>query len=342
MVTKVDTMIQTSFLPGTFVLSRFWRSGFVAGALLAAAASILSVLAPVAAHAADIQTLSKTVKVDGLDIFYREAGPKDAPVVLLLHGFPSSSHMYRNLIPNLATQYRVIAPDYPGFGYSSAPTLDQFAYTFGAVADIVDHFTQAVGAKNYVLFVQDYGGPVGFRLAVKHPERLRGLIVQNAVVNVEGWNPDVVKQLSPFWTKRNAETEKPIRDILTPDATKFQYTHGTTRPEELSPDAWTVDQAGLDRPGNVDIQLQYFQDYQTNVALYPAWGEFLKSAQPPLLLVWGKNDPYFTLQGVDYFKELVPAAEVHLYDAGHFALETYGDEIAAASLEFLSRLPKGN
>ncbi|WP_082525733.1 alpha/beta hydrolase [Mesorhizobium sp. Root102] len=331
-------MFQTSSLPGSSALSRSWRSGLI-GALLAAVASIPSVFA---GQAANVETLSKTVKVDGLDIFYREAGPKDAPVVLLLHGFPSSSHMYRNLIPRLAAHYRVIAPDYPGFGYSSAPTLDHFAYTFGAVTDIVDHFTQTVGAKNYVLFMQDYGGPVGFRLAVKHPERLRGLIIQNAVANVEGWNPDVVKQLSPFWVKRNAETEKPIRDILTPDATKFEYTHGTTQPDKLSPDAWTVDQAGLDRPGNVDIQLQYFHDYQTNVALYPAWGAFLKSAQPPLLIVWGRNDPYFTLKGVDYLKELVPGAEVHLYDAGHFALETYGDEIAATSLEFLSRLPKIN
>ena len=190
-------MFQTSSLPGGSALSRSWRGGLT-GALIAAVASIPSVFA---AQAANVDTLSKTVKVDGLDIFYREAGPKDAPVVLLLHGFPSSSHMYRNLIPRLATHYRVIAPDYPGFGYSSAPTLDHFAYTFGAVTDIVDHFTQAVGAKNYVLFMQDYGGPVGFRLAVKHPERLRGLIIQNAVANVEGWNPDVVKQLSPFWVK---------------------------------------------------------------------------------------------------------------------------------------------
>lgn len=307
------------------------------------AAAILAGVAALPAAAAEGQTLSRTVTVDGLDIFYREAGPKDGPVVLLLHGFPSSSHMFRDLIPKLATQYRVIAPDYPGFGYSAAPALGgAFPYTFAALADLIGDFTQAVGAKDYVLFVQDYGGPVGFRLALAHPERLRGLIVQNAVANVDGWNKDVVAQLAPFWQARTTETEKPIRNLLTPEMTKFQYTYGASRPELLSPDAWTVDQAGLDRPGNVDIQLQYFHDYQTNVAAYPAWGEFLKATQPPTLIVWGKNDPYFTMQGVDYLKTLVPGAEVHLYDAGHFALETYGDEIADVTLDFLARLKKTN
>jgi pimeloyl-ACP methyl ester carboxylesterase len=307
---------------------------------LAAAAVLLAGLAaPATATAA---TLSRTVTVDGLQIFYREAGPADAPVVLLLHGFPSSSHMYRDLIPKLAAKYRVIAPDYPGFGYSSAPPLSSFPYTFAAVAELIDHFTTTVGATDYVLFLQDYGGPVGFRLASAHPERVRGLIVQNAVANVEGWNPAVMAQLRPYWEHRDAATEQPFRALLTPEATKFEYTEGTTRPERLSPDAWTVDQAGLDRPGNVDIQLQYFHDYQSNVAAYPAWGEYLQQAQPPLLVVWGRNDPYFTLAGVDHLKALVPGADVHLYDAGHFALETYGDEIAAAALAFLARLPQAD
>ncbi|HQS08846.1 MAG: hypothetical protein B7Y12_14130 [Rhizobiales bacterium 24-66-13] len=324
-------------------LARFWRGGLLASTLLNAMSILPAAAAPTAARAeAGQPVLSNTVTIDGLEIFYRESGPKDAPVLLLLHGFPSSSHMYRDLIPTLSAKYRVIAPDYPGFGYSAAPALGTgvFPYTFAAVADLIDKFTVAVGAQSYVLFVQDYGGPVGIRLAVKHPDRLRGLIIQNAVANAEGWNPDVVAQLAPFWKSRSAETEKPIRDLLTPDGVKFEYTHGTTRPERLSPDAWTSDQAGLDRPGNVDIQLQYFTDYQNNVASYPAWGAFLKAAQPPVLIVWGKNDPYFTMKGVEYFKSILPKAEVHLYDAGHFALETYGEEIAATTLDFLGRLPK--
>lgn len=303
---------------------------------LAAAALLVAGLAAPATAA----TLSRTAMVDGIEIFYREAGPADAPVVLLLHGFPSSSHMYRDLIPKLAEKYRVIAPDYPGFGYSAAPPLGTFPYSFAALAELIDHFTTTVGAKDYVLFMQDYGGPVGFRLAAAHPERVRGLIVQNAVANVEGWNPAVMAQLEPYWQHRDAATEQPFRAMLTPETTRFQYTQGATRPERLSPDAWTVDQAGLDRPGNADIQLQYFHDYQSNVAAYPAWGDYLERAQPPLLIVWGKNDPFFTLAGVDHLKALVPGAEVHLYDAGHFALETDGEEIAAATLAFLARLPQ--
>lgn len=316
------------------------KAAVVAAAAIVGSALALSGMSAVAAD--DTAVKSKTVKIGALDVFYREAGPQNAPVVLLLHGFPSSSHMYRNLMPKLAASYHVIAPDYPGFGYSSAPSLKEFPYTFAAVADLMDEFTKAVGAKDYVLFVQDYGGPVGIRLAVKHPERLRGLIIQNAVANAEGWNPDVVSQLAPYWKDRNAQTEKPIRDILKPDSTKFEYTHGTTRPDVLSPDAWTVDQAGLDRPGNTDIQLQYFHDYQNNVASYPDWGKFLKQQQPPTLIVWGKNDPYFTMKGVEYFQSLLPKAQVHLYDAGHFALETYGDEIAKETLGFLKALPQKN
>lgn len=280
---------------------------------------------------------SRSVKVRDLDIAYREAGPRDAPVVLLLHGFPSSSHMFRTLIPLLATRYRVIAPDYPGFGASSMPALDAFPYTFAAIADAVDSFTDAVGAKDYVIYMQDYGGPVGFRLALKHPERVKAIIVQNAVANVEGWNPDVVKQFAPFWQARSSETEKPVRAMLTPEVTRFQYTHGATRPDRLSPDAWVHDQAGLDRPGNADLQVELLFNYQDNVAQYPKWKEYLSSRKPPMLIVWGKNDPFFRTEGVDYLKSLVPGTEVHLYDAGHFALETHVEEIADASLAFLAR-----
>lgn len=292
-------------------------------------------------HAEVIPTRQQTVKIGGIDIFYREAGPKNAPIILLLHGFPSSSHMFRALIPRLAGAYRVIAPDYPGFGESAAPALTAFPYTFDGFADIIDQFTQAVGATRYFIYMQDYGGPVGFRLASKHPERVRGLIVQNAVANVEGWNPDIVKSLVAFWQNRNAETEAPIRSFLAAETTKFQYTQGATRSERLQPEAWVYDQAKLDRPGIADIQTEILFNYQDNVANYPKWQAYLKANQPPLLIVWGKNDPFFTLAGVDYLKAQVPAAEIHHLDAGHFALETHAGEIATRMLGFVARHAKG-
>jgi pimeloyl-ACP methyl ester carboxylesterase len=282
----------------------------------------------------------RIVKVKGLEVFYREAGPKAAPVVLLLHGFPSSSHMFRDLIPRLAGDYRVIAPDYPGFGSSEAPSLERFPYSFEALANVVEAFTEAVGASDYVIYMQDYGGPIGLRLALRHPERVRGIIVQNAVTNVEGWNPEAVKAFAPFWQKRSPETEQPVRELLKAGTTRFQYTHGATRAERLSPDAWIHDQAGLDRPGNDALQLQMLWNYQDNVAQYPKWQDYLRTKQPPVLVAWGDNDPYFTLKGAELFKTLVPAAEMHHFDAGHFALETHVDEIAAVSRAFLARLPK--
>lgn len=283
----------------------------------------------------------RTVKARGLDIFYREAGPKDAPVVLLLHGFPSSSHMFRDLIPQLAGDYRVLAPDYPGFGSSEAPGLERFPYTFAALADVIEAFTEVVGASHYVIYMQDYGGPVGFRLALKHPERVRGIIVQNAVANVEGWNPEAVRAFAPFWQGRNAETEQPIRGLLTAETTRFQYTHGAARRERLSPDAWIHDQAGLDRAGNDRLQLEMLWNYQDNVAQYPKWQDYLRTKRPPLLVAWGDNDPYFTLEGAKLFRTLVPGTEMHHFDAGHFALETHSEEIASLSRAFLARLPKG-
>ncbi len=280
----------------------------------------------------------RTVQVDGVDIFYREAGPAGAPVVLLLHGFPSSSHMFRDLMPLLATQYRVIAPDYPGFGHSAEPPAETFAYRFGTIAGLIDRFATAVGADRYVLYVQDYGGPVGFRLAMAHPERVRGIIIQNAVVNAEGWNPDIVAQFVPFWQNRSAETEQPLRAFLRPETTRFQYQHGATRTDRLSPDAWTMDQAGLDRPGNDAIQLDLLFDYQDNVAQYPAWQNFLRTYLPPVLVAWGENDPFFVRAGASFYQSLVPSAELHFLDAGHFALETHAPEIAALALDFLARL----
>lgn len=279
----------------------------------------------------------RSVKVRNIDIHYRESGPVNGPVVLLLHGFPSSSHMFRDLIPQLSGTYRVIAPDYPGFGYSGEPSLTDFDYSFTELTQVIDEFTQKVGAKKYVLYMQDYGGPVGFRLAVKHPERVRGIIIQNATIHAEGWNPDIVKQFVPFWKERSVETEKPIRAFLLPETTKWQYTQGSTRTEQLSPDAWTHDQVRLDRPGNTAVQLQYLWNYQDNVAQYSLWQAYLKTKQPQTLIVWGMNDPFFTIAGVDAIKALVPKAEVNLYDAGHFALETHAREIGAKIIDFLAK-----
>lgn len=281
----------------------------------------------------------KTVEVNGLEVFYREAGPADGEVVLLLHGFPSSSHMFRDLIPQLATRYRVLAPDYPGFGNSAMPSLTDFPYTFEAVAEVIDGFTEAVGVSRYVIYMHDYGGPIGFRRAVKHPERIRGLIIQNAVASLSGWAPHALKQVRPFWRNRNAETERPMRDLLTPEMTKFQYSHGATLVDRLSPDGWVYDQAKLDRPGNKSIQLQMLFDYQNNLANYPRWEKYLRTRQPPTLIVWVRTTPFFTLDGVDFFKAQIPNAEVHIFDAGHFALETHAGEIGRLCLTFLARLP---
>ena len=280
-----------------------------------------------------------TAKVRGLNIFYREAGPIAAPTVLLLHGFPSSSHMFRDLIPRLATKYHVIAPDYPGFGHSSSPPLDAFTYTFANLADVVDEFTTTIGLENYAIYMQDYGGPIGLRLALKNPDKVRGLIVQNAVTNVDGWNPEIVASFSPAWKNRTPETEKPLRAAFAAEATKFQYTHGASRLHRINPDAWVYDQALLDRPGNDKIQVELLYRYQDNVAQYPKWQEYLRSRQPPTLVVWGNNDPFFTTKGRDYFKTLVPKANILSYDAGHFALETHASEIATAMLAFLDQLP---
>lgn len=278
-------------------------------------------------------------KVRGLDIFYREAGPATAPTILLLHGFPSSSHMFRDLIPLLAKKYHVIAPDYPGFGHSSAPAPEAFSYDFPTLTDVIDEFAGTIGLNHYVLYMQDYGGPIGIRLAIKHPERVRALVVQNAVANVEGWNPQIVGGFAPAWKNRTPESEKVFRGAFTPDATKFQYVEGVSRTDRINPDAWVFDQSLIDRPGNDRIQVELLYQYQHNVELYPQWQAFLKAKQMPMLVVWGDNDPIFTTKGRDLFKTLVPSTEVHSYPAGHFALESHAPEIATAMLAFLDRLP---
>jgi pimeloyl-ACP methyl ester carboxylesterase len=280
----------------------------------------------------------KTVKVGDLDIFYREDGPKDAPAVLLLHGFPTSSQMFRNLIPALADEYRVVAPDYPGFGHSSMPPHDKFAYTFDNLARVIDEFTEAVGLTRYALYVQDYGAPVGYRLAVKHPERVTAVVVQNGNAYEEGLDNDFWKPLKAYWQEPNRrEKREALRGFLTYDATRWQYTHGVKEPELVSPDGPAHDQFLLDRKGNDEIQLDLFLSYGSNPPQYPRWQEYFRSHQPPVLIAWGKNDQIFPPAGAEPYKRDLKTLEFHLLDAGHFALESNGDEIAGLMREFLNK-----
>ena len=282
----------------------------------------------------------RTATVDRLNVFYREAGDRKAPTVLLLHGFPTSSHMFRELIPVLADRYHVVAPDLPGFGYSDAPDRKDFKYSFDHLAEVIERFTEIVGLSHYVLYVFDYGAPVGFRLAIRHPERITALISQNGNAYIEGlsegWNP-----IQAYWKDPSPAQRAALRAFLKPESVQWQYTHGVPNPERLSPDAWTLDSALLARTGNDEIQLDLFGDYQSNVALYPKFQEYFRARRPPLLAVWGKNDPFFLPAGAEAYKSDNPDAEIHLLDAGHFALESRGTEIAAIIRDFLARtLPK--
>lgn len=277
----------------------------------------------------------RTVLVDGLTVFYREAGEKQAHTLVLLHGFPSSSHMFRTLLPALAEHFHVVAPDYPGYGYSDCPSVEHFTYTFDHLEEVVEHVLDALNLKRFSLYVQDYGAPVGFRLAVKHPERIEALISQNGNAYLEGLT-SFWETAWPFWSHRTAETEQPIRRLFAPEATRWQYLQGVREPEHISPDAWTLDQWGLDRPGNVDIQLALFQDYRTNPERYAEWQEYFRRSQPPLLAVWGKHDPIFGPAGAEAFKHDVPDSEVHLLETGHFALEEDGAVIAELIIRFLT------
>lgn len=284
------------------------------------------------------KTTHKTVKVGGLDIFYREAGPADAPVLLLLHGFPTSSQMFRNLIPALADSYRVIAPDFPGYGHSAMPSRDEFAYTFDNLANVIDEFTEKVGLTKYALYVQDYGAPVGYRLASRHPERVTAIVVQNGNAYDEGLDNEFWKPLKAYWAEpENQERRDALRGFLTYDATKWQYTHGVPNPELVSPDGATHDQFLLDRPGNQEIQLDLFLSYGSNPPLYPSWQNYFRTHQPPMLIAWGKNDQIFPAAGAEPYKRDLKTLEYHLIDAGHFALESNGDEIAALIRDFLGR-----
>ena len=276
-------------------------------------------------------------KVDGVDVFYREAGPKGAPVLLLLHGFPTSSQMFRNLIPLLADKYRVIAPDYPGYGYSEMPDRATFAYTFENYANIIDKLTRQIGADRYAVYVMDYGAPVGFRLAIKNPDRVTAFVVQNGNAYEEGFGSPFWDGIMAYW-KTGAPTEREaIRWLTTIKATHWQYTNGFKDVSLVSPDAWTVDQALLDRPGNAEIQLDLFYDYRTNVPLYPSWQKYFSERQPPMLIVWGANDEIFVAEGAAPYLRHLPHAECHMLDTGHFALEDHGAHIAGLMREFLGR-----
>jgi pimeloyl-ACP methyl ester carboxylesterase len=284
------------------------------------------------------RTVHRTVEVDGLTIFYREAGPRDAPTVLLLHGFPTSSHMFRNLIPALADRFHVVAPDYPGFGHSSMPRLGEFEYTFDRLAAVMERFTERLGLSRYSLYVQDYGAPIGFRLATRHPERVQALVIQNGNAYEEGLG-DFWKPLKAYWREPSEAHRAALAPSLELEATRWQYTHGVRRPELVSPDNWVIDQSLLDRPGNKAIQLQLFYSYGSNPPLYPQWQEYFRRHQPPTLIVWGRNDPIFPAEGAHPYRRDLKDVEFHLLDTGHFALEEDGDEIARLMRRFLeSRL----
>jgi pimeloyl-ACP methyl ester carboxylesterase len=274
--------------------------------------------------------------VDGFKVFYREAGPADAPTLLLLHGFPSSSHMFRDLIPRLADRFHLVAPDLPGFGLSDMPSRESFAYTFDNLANVIGRFTEVIGFERFAVYVFDYGAPTGLRLALAHPERITAIISQNGNAYEEGlsegWNP-----IRTYWNDPSEANRQALRALLTKDTTRWQYTHGVPDTARVSPDGYSLDDYYLSRPGADEIQLDLFGDYQSNVALYPAFQQYFRTHQPAMLAVWGKNDPFFVPAGAQAFKRDLPNAHVHFFDTGHFALETHAAEIAALIASFLIR-----
>jgi pimeloyl-ACP methyl ester carboxylesterase len=275
------------------------------------------------------------VEADGVEVFYRAAGDPSAPVVLLLHGFPTSSFMFRELIPRLADQFRVIAPDLPGFGFTVIPERRKYTYSFDALADTLEAFTDSLGLNRYAIYVFDYGAPTGFRLAMSHPERITAIVSQNGNAYEEGlgeaWGP-----IRKYWSAPSEENRDVIRqNILNFEGTRWQYTHGVVNPESIAPESYTLDAALLERPGNKEIQLDLFLDYASNVSLYPKFQDYLRKSKPPLLAIWGKNDPFFIPAGAEAFRKDLPNAQVRFLDTGHFAIETHVVEIAAAMKEFL-------
>jgi pimeloyl-ACP methyl ester carboxylesterase len=277
-----------------------------------------------------------TADVDGLKIFYRSAGDPSAPVVLLLHGFPSASHMFRDLMPGLACVFHVVAPDLPGFGMTEQPARDAFAYTFDNIAKVIGRFTDVLGLKRFAIYVFDYGAPVGFRLALAHPDRITAIVSQNGNTYLEGLSEGFAP-LRSYWNEPTEANRNALRALLSPQTTLFQYTHGVSDPGLVSPDGRNLDDFYLARPGNDEIQLDLFGNYKTNVALYSKIQAFLRDKRPPVLAIWGKNDPFFSPPGAEAFKRDVPDAEVRFLDTGHFALETHAREIGAAMRVFLAK-----
>ena len=274
--------------------------------------------------------------VDGFRVFYREAGPPAAPALLLLHGFPSAGHMFRDLIPALSDRYHLVAPDLPGFGQSAMPPREEFTYSFESIARVIDRFTEVIGFDRYAIYVFDYGAPTGFRLALKHPDRITAIISQNGNAYEEGlsdgWNP-----IRSYWQDPSAANREALRAFLTPETTHWQYTHGVGDQTAVSPDGQSLDNYYLARPGADEVQLDLFGDYKSNVALYPAFQSYFRTHKPPLLAAWGRNDPFFLPAGAEAFRRDVPDAVVRFFDTGHFALETHAAQIAAEIRGFLSR-----
>jgi pimeloyl-ACP methyl ester carboxylesterase len=277
----------------------------------------------------------RSADVDGLNIFYREAGAADKPTLLLLHGFPSAGHMFRDMIPLLADRFHIVAPDLPGFGQSDMPARNTFTYTFDHIAAVIDRFTEVIGLKRFAIYVFDYGAPTGFRIAAKHPERITAIISQNGNAYEEGlsdgWNP-----IRAYWQDPSQANRDALRAFLAPETTRWQYTHGVTDETAVSPDGWSLDNFYLARAGADEIQLDLMGNYQSNIALYPAFQSYFRTHQPPFLAVWGKNDPFFLPPGAEAFSRDIPHAVVRFFDTGHFALETHAAEIAAAIGDFLT------
>ncbi|HEY1940904.1 MAG TPA: alpha/beta hydrolase [Roseiarcus sp.] len=276
----------------------------------------------------------RTVDVDGSKVFYREAGVREARALLLLHGFPTAGHMFRDLIPLLSDRYHIIAPDLPGFGQSDMPSRTKFTYSFDTIANVIDRFTEVIGLGRFAIYVFDYGAPTGFRIAAKHPDRITAIISQNGNAYEEGlsegWNP-----IRAYWQDASASNRDALRAFLAPETTKWQYTHGVPDPTAVSPDGYSLDNFYLARPGQDEIQLDLFGDYKSNVLMYPTFQNYFRNHKPPLLAAWGKNDPFFLPPGAEAFKRDIPDSVVQFFDTGHFALETHASEIAAAIRDFL-------